>query len=317
MVKIPPRVHIAGGGEQWLLKILKGRLVKEGQIYRFVLFGDVNFIENSILISISRVIPKGIVYVSDETEIELKEGPDKVDEIPHVPISEERIDDLKNFLKEPRIGIIDPSIDSLNLFNQAFTHGSFAGYEASYQRLEFLGDRVLNLIVAEYLFDSINRNTEGEMTKRMEFTKNENLQLCVEKTGIIAKKIIQMGSGTAITPKIVADILESFIGALYVDQGLKITKKIVLNYLADEIDNFNPDQNYIGKLKEYCEGHNLEKPRYIPIEKKGTDNSQSYFVHIEINNQSYGEGEDRKEKEAEQKAARSALIKLGLLSEVP
>lgn len=74
VVQIPPRVHIAGGGEQWLLKILKGRLVKEGQTYRFVLFGKIDFVENSILISISRVIPKGIVYVSDETEIELKEG---------------------------------------------------------------------------------------------------------------------------------------------------------------------------------------------------------------------------------------------------
>lgn len=72
VVTIPPDIIIAGSGEQWILKILKGRLVKEGQTYRFVLFGDVDFISNSIQITISRVIPKGIVYVSGKTEIELK-----------------------------------------------------------------------------------------------------------------------------------------------------------------------------------------------------------------------------------------------------
>jgi ribonuclease-3 len=225
-------------------------------------------------------------------------------------ISPERIRALKKFLSNPEIGIDNPSEKSLNRYNQALTHGSYTGYDSSYERLEFLGDRVLNLIIAQYLFEKNDEYHEGAMTKMMEFAKNENLQLCVQRIRLFPDDLIQLGKGTELTPNILADAFEAFLGALYLDKKFAATQEFVLKILSQEIENFNPSQNFIGQLQEYCQREKLEMPRYLAIRMEGPPHSPTFTYWVKVNDKT-GKGEGRSVTEAEQIAARDALIQLG------
>ena len=229
-------------------------------------------------------------------------------------ISPKRIQDLIKFLSNPEIGIYNPSEESLNRYNQALTHGSYTGYDSSYERLEFLGDRVLNLIVAEYLYKTRSDDSEGAMTKMMEFARNENLQLCIQRIRLFPDNIIQLGKGTELTPHIRADVFEAFIGAAFLDKKFHAIQDFVLKILSHEIDNFNPSQNFKGQLQEYCQIKKLEMPRYLAIEMEGPPHSPTFTYWVKVKDKT-GKGKGPNVADAEQRAAKDALIQLGEIPE--
>lgn len=230
-------------------------------------------------------------------------------------VSSERGESLIQFLNRQEIGIKNPSKKSLIRYNQAFTHVSDKGYESSYERLEFLGDRVLNLIVAQYLFEREENYQEGMMTARMGFTNNENLGGCIKKIGLFPDDIIRLGKDTELTLNIRADVFEAFIGALYLDKKFPAAQKFVLKIISHEIDRFNPSQNFIGRLQEYCQRERLEMPQYLAIKMEGPPHSPTFTYCVRVNGKAKGEGEGRSVTEAEQKAARDALVQLDALPE--
>ena len=133
---------------------------------------------------------------------------------------------LQTFLAQPQIGVTDIPDDVLERYNRAFTHRSYAHENPfgllpcpDYERLEFLGDRILNFIVAEYLLCTLECS-EGALSKRMEATKNEHLGTIVPGTGIGLENLILLGVGQPLIPSIIADVFEAFICALYLHLGL-------------------------------------------------------------------------------------------------
>jgi ribonuclease-3 len=212
------------------------------------------------------------------------------------------------------IGIAEPLDETIELSNQALTHRSYAGWERSFERLEFLGDRVLNLVVARYFFDNPQLFSEGKMSRRMEFTKNKHLGAIVPTICIDFKSpdLILRGKGTHLTTRIIASAFEALAGALYIRCGMKRTYALLIALLSDELEHFDPDTNYKGILQEYQMEREEKVPEYHEIAKIGPDNDRIFTYRVIIGGRT-GEGTGRSKTEAQQEAAREMLIKLRII----
>jgi len=232
----------------------------------------------------------------------------------------ERREALFSFLQ--RLGIIGNLITpaQLGLYNRAFSHrsylrecnphGEFDAINAGdYERLEFLGDRVLNLIIAEYLYKTFNE-TEGEMTPRMEVARNRNLAAMVPSLGIGFEDLIIVSSKQGITPGIIADAFEAFVGAMYLDIGLDKTRNIVLSLISDEIDVFSTDNNYKKMLQEILQKKKKPLPVYILVRKDGLDHLPTFTYRVCVDEKTCGQGKGRSKAHATQNAAKDALEKM-------
>ena len=205
--------------------------------------------------------------------------------------------------------------NDLSLYEKAFTHTSFANEEGteSYERLEYLGDAVLELVMSEYLYLNTNKK-EGEMTKlRSHYVCESALYEYSMKLGL--NEYLKLGhgeeaSGGKYRKAIVADIYEAFIGAIFLDQGLDKAKEFIykslIPYLKTEKLDFFDD--YKSKLQEYVQTdkRGLE---YVVINEEGPAHNKTFTVEVKIDDIVYGVGTAHSKKEAEQEAAKSALEK--------
>lgn len=226
---------------------------------------------------------------------------------------------LVAFLGQPRIGLGDLSPEALTRYAAAFTHSSFArenppGNEApgDYEALEFLGDRVLNLIVAEYFFRHFPGN-EGEMTERMEFVKNSHLSDLVSALGADFPSMIRLGPHQELTAGIVASAFEAFLGAYFLDRGFDATRSFLLGLVGDELDRFVPFANYKKALQEHFQKASRQVPAYEMIGKEGPDHAPVFTYTVAVSGTVLGTGRGRSKVQATQEAARDALRSLGLL----
>jgi ribonuclease-3 len=225
-------------------------------------------------------------------------------------ISPQRTEALQALLRRWNIECPDISGKDLELFNHALTHSSFG--EPSYERLEFLGDRVLNLIVAEYLYLKPGESTAGEMSKKMEVTNNENLGAFIGGNEIFRIGDIRTGGGTPPNSNIRADTFEAFVGALYLNQKLPAAREWVLRVLSMEIDDF-PSANCIGKLQEFCQKKKFEMPYYSDPVKKGPDHEPTFTLEVRAADVKVS-GTGKRVGIARQDAAKKALTQLGVIA---
>jgi len=226
---------------------------------------------------------------------------------------------LEAFLGQPRVGLDDPSPEALARYAAAFTHSSFArehfpGNETpeDYEALEFLGDRVLNLVVAEYIFRNFPGD-EGEMTERMEFVKNSHLSDIVSALGPGFPSMIRLGSHQELTAGIVASAFEAFLGAYFLDRGFDATRSFLLGLVGDALDRFVPFANYKKALQEHFQKESRQVPTYEMIGKEGPDHAPVFTYRVAVSGAVLGTGRGRSKVEATQEAARDALRSLGLL----
>ena len=211
----------------------------------------------------------------------------------------------------------DLKIDYQNekLYITALTHTSFANEnnEESYERLEYLGDAVLELVISEYLYQTTDYE-EGVMTKlrakyvcedaNYEYAKRLNLN-----------KYLRLGhgeeeNGGRYRKAIVADIFEAFIGAMYLDLGFSYVKKFIYDNVITLIENkeieFDTDYKSILQELVQTDKRSLE---YVVIDEFGPAHNKTFKVIVKIDDIIYGEGMAHSKKEAEQKAAHDALKK--------
>lgn len=206
---------------------------------------------------------------------------------------------------------------NMKLYNTAFSHSSYANEhraKSDYERLEFLGDAVVDLVVADYLYSS-KKETEGEMTKvRASYVCENALYEYSMNLGL--NQYIKVGHGEEkeggkYKKAIVADIFEAFIGAIYIDLGYATARKIVLNIIVPYIEDPNITffSDYKSALQEYVqtEQKNLH---YDLIEESGPAHDRTFKVNVKIDEIVYGSGTGNSKKEAEQEAAKKALEKL-------
>ena len=204
----------------------------------------------------------------------------------------------------------------INLYKTAFSHSSYVNehrVKNNYERLEFLGDAVLDLVVSEYLYTHL-KDDEGELTKVRASYVCENANYCYA-TGLGLTKYILVGHGEQndgnLKKAIVADIFEALMGAIYLDLGYATVRKTILDvvvpYIKDPNITFFSD--YKSSLQEYIQT-TQKSLEYRLINEEGPAHDKRFTEEVIIDNIVYGEGAGTSKKEAEQEAAKQALDKM-------
>lgn len=213
--------------------------------------------------------------------------------------------------------IIDYKFDNKNYILEALTHSSYSNENKKFEfneRLEFLGDSVLSIVVSDYLFNEENDLPEGELTKlRANIVCEESLSEVA--TDIKLGKYMLLGKGEEATGgreriSILADAFEAVIAAIYLDGGIENARKFVLNYMEEIIDNSrngNIFRDYKTHLQEVLQGKGESNIWYKLIQEKGPDHNKRFVMQVGLNEGVLGTGEGKSKKEAEQLAAKLAL----------
>ena len=205
------------------------------------------------------------------------------------------------------------------LYKTAFSHSSYVNehkVKNNYERLEFLGDAVLDLVVADYLYTHY-KETEGEMTKvRANYVcENANYEYA---SSLNLQNYILVGHGESkegepVKKAIVADIFESLIGAIYIDQGYATVRNIILKVIVPYIEN--PEitffSDYKSSLQEFVQTEQ-KSIEYVITNEEGPAHNKTFTMDVIIDNIVYGTGIGSSKKEAEQEAAKYALKKLAI-----
>lgn len=202
------------------------------------------------------------------------------------------------------------------LMNMALTHPSYAQEKntaSNNQRLEFLGDAVLNLVVAEYLYIHYAKRAEGELTKIRARV------VCEEALAIFARKInlgtyLMLGKGEEMSggrqrKSILADAVEAVIGAIYLEQGFESARSFILKHLEMFIEETARGDyyDYKSKLQEIVQGKDKENVSYAIIEESGPAHAKTFMAGVFYREKLLAAGEGKSKKEAEQKAAQKVL----------
>ncbi len=221
--------------------------------------------------------------------------------------------------------VLDVSFRDLNLLNQALMHRSYVHdvdmeRGESNERMEFLGDAVLGLLVNEHLYARFTKRQEGRLTKIKSLVVSETiLARRAEELSLgtyICLSDNERSSGGAGRPSILSDTFEAVLGALYLDRGLPAARKFVEDHLLDGMDQIlaiDDYKNYKSIMQEHAQRKLGSRPRYRVVSAKGPEHERTFYVEVRLGGRALGRGEGRNKKEAEQMAARHALAKLGVI----
>ncbi len=227
--------------------------------------------------------------------------------------------DLRVKTIETRIGY---DFRDKNLLIRALTHSSFANEQKHHrlsnnERLEFLGDSVLSIIISEHLYNEHMSLEEGQLTKiRARIVCEASLSEAAKRIDI--GKAMRFGKGEEMTggrqrASILSDAFEALIAALYLDGGIDVAKDFVLTQMQDIIESARQGHiftDYKTQLQEVIQADKDNKIKYEIYKEEGPDHSKMFFTHVKLNEEIIGTGSGRSKKEAEQEAAKEGLHRL-------
>ncbi len=223
-------------------------------------------------------------------------------------ITSERRRELLLFEKHVQI-----KFKKLPLLNLAFSHRSYANENSTTdnnEKLEFLGDSILGMIVSEYLYTHLPEMDEGDYARIKSFVVSEDSLSRIAKALKVDNYILigkgEEYSGGRNKKAILADCMEAIIGAYYLDSGLKAVYPFVIQNLAPEIQKVLDNRHkkdYKTLLQEYVQKQYKSYPRYQVVKRTGPDHNRVFWVEVVIGDEQYGPGKGRNKKEAEQAAA--------------
>lgn len=219
--------------------------------------------------------------------------------------------DLKEL--ESKIGY---SFKDEQLLRQALTHSSFANEQkinrsADYERLEFLGDAVLELVTSEFLFHNNLMMKEGELTKfRASIVCEPALAYCAREFAL--EEFILLGKGEEMTggrtkDSIISDVMEAIIGAIYLDSGMEKAASYIHKFILSDLEHKKLFYDAKTSLQELVQQDNKGTLNYVLISENGPDHDKVFVVEARIDNEKIGRGTGRTKKAAEQQAAYEAL----------
>lgn len=204
-----------------------------------------------------------------------------------------------------------------NLYKTAFSHSSYVNehkQKNDYERLEFLGDAVLDLVIADYLYSN-HKDTEGEMTKVRASYVCENADFFYA-TKLELQNYVLLGHGEqkeGIKKAIIADIFEALMGAIYIDLGYATARRVVLSIITPYIKDPNISffSDYKSSLQEIVQT-SQKSVEYEVIKEEGPAHDKIFTVEAKIDGIVYGKGLGPSKKEAEQNAAKESLEKMAM-----
>lgn len=212
--------------------------------------------------------------------------------------------------------------NNIELLDNALAHSSYANEthcrNGSNERLEFLGDAVLSVIVADYLYKNFGNLPEGELTKLRASLVCEKT-LCKFSKELKIGDFLKLGKGEIINggntrPSILADAFEAVLAAIYLDGGMENARKHVMRFILPELEKHDDSsvKDYKTGLQEIVQRNPEERLSYILIAESGPDHNKCFTVEVHLNSNVIGTGTGSSKKLAEQAAAKQALELMGI-----
>ncbi len=229
-------------------------------------------------------------------------------------------EDLKQKIEliEERLGVV---FENKNLLILAFVHRSFVNEHREWmgehnERLEFLGDSVLGLAMADYLYRRLPASQEGELSQlRSRLVDAASCARYLQKLGV--GDFILLGRGERLSVgqtkgSILADVFEALVGAMYLDGGLNIVRSFISTHFEAEIEEAigSPPRNYKAELQDYSQRRFGKPPVYRVVEESGPDHAKLFHVAVSLGERDLGKGTGLSKKQAEQMAAQEALAQI-------
>lgn len=217
---------------------------------------------------------------------------------------------------------LDVSFSDPSLLDRALIHGSYINENPSFaptsnERLEFLGDAILGMVVAEMLYQGFPYLDEGEMTKlRAALVRRETLARVAINIGLGSYLYLGRGeesSGGRVKPANLASALEAVIAAIFLDQGANKAGDFILRLLSTELKQVmqeGAEPDYKTRLQEFIQARDQKAPTYHLVEVGGPEHGKTFIVEVRLGETTLGRGSGKSKKAAETEAARSALEKL-------
>ncbi|HEO69832.1 MAG TPA: ribonuclease III [Candidatus Hydrogenedentes bacterium] len=218
-----------------------------------------------------------------------------------------------------RLGVV---INDIELLDRALTHASImaetSGICGDYEALEFLGDAVLGLAVAHHVYHAVPDRTPGEYSRMRAAIVNERSVAKVAGALGFAPHI-RLGKGEELSggrrrAALLADCLEAFVGALYIDQGWDTARGFIEQAFGDMLDAARTSEqvwDFKSRLQNYCQARHMALPTFTVVAAEGPDHRKRFAVEVSLGGEPAGRGSGKSKKEAEQNAAREALIREG------
>jgi len=226
---------------------------------------------------------------------------------------------IKLYEFQKKIGI---NFNNLELLNKAFIHPSFSyerhtGIEENNQRLEFLGDAVLQLIISQWIYEEFPECSEGELTKIRAFLVCEDSLSKISKSLYLGDYLIlskgEELSGGREKNSILADTFEALLGAIYLDQGLEAAREFTMERFKDMVGKLKKGiiiTDYKTTLQEILQRKSPDRIFYNVIKEEGPDHDKTFYVEVKWKDEVLGRGLGKSKKEAEQHAAKEAIDRL-------
>ena len=225
-------------------------------------------------------------------------------------LTKERISNLVSFCKKEKISFSD-----ITLLDQAFHHRSLSNEQKGAkhnERLEFLGDSVLGIVTASYLYRFFE-NPEGDLAKIKSAVVSEKALAPIALT-MGVDKLLVLGHGEELSggrtkPAILADCMEAIIGAYYLDSGYKCAENFVLSFIKKEIEKVCTYgmKDFKTQLQEKYQNSHKSYPLYKVVKREGPEHAQVFYVTVNLGDTCFGPAKGKSKKDAEQAVAKIAL----------
>lgn len=223
-------------------------------------------------------------------------------------------------------GIIGYSFKNISILNNALTHSSFVASKADFldhnERLEFIGDSILNMVISLILYSKCKNSPEGSLTRyRAGIVCEQSLYNAADRLKLGQYLLLSKGeenSGGRNRVSILADAFEAVIAAIYLDGGVKKAKGFIVNNLEDIINAAVENRifsDYKSFLQEHIQKNNSGKLSYKLLREEGPDHDKTFEVALYLNNAMIGRGAGHSKKDAQQAAAKEAIKSLGVNNE--
>lgn len=218
-----------------------------------------------------------------------------------------------------KIDELKKSFNNKDLLDQALTHRSWVnehkGTRPSNERMEFLGDAILEFVVSKEIYNLFPDKEEGYLTAlRANLVNTVALADIAVKLGIGSELFLSKGEedgGGRANTSLLADTVEALIGAIFIDKGILDAEKFIKDNVLDVVEEktSKPLKDYKSRLQELVQAKGLPAPKYQVVEESGPDHNKKFVVEVLVNGESWGKGEGKSKSTAEQEAACQVLAK--------
>lgn len=221
-------------------------------------------------------------------------------------------------LIEAQIGYIfkEKSLAALAFIHRSFTNENRDVIGNHNERLEFLGDAILGLVVSDFLYSHFPDHPEGELSYlRSRLVEATACTLYLQKIDL--ERFLMVGKGESMNEgkgrgTILADLFEALMGAIYLDGGMEAARTFFFDHFEKEVLSIieKPHRNWKAELQDYCQKNFQKPPEYLVLKEEGPDHLKTFFIQVELDGNVLGEGKGSSKKEGEQSAAEDAILKM-------